>query len=630
MIRGSLSRCWLVIGVATMFLATAAPIIAARQATPTATAPAPPLQCPARPVTPAALVSILQSPAPEDPDAEDPRGDPVPPPDRATIGELIAAWNQCLASGDVPGILGLFTPDGVRRLLGERSPLLGGPAGLRVNILGMTDVLRLRDGRIAARLTIDPSGSGTSPPVALVVVIEQDVDGAWRIDHVREAGVGMPEAGGGSSGRALLRRPIAPGPGVPIRAPGPNVPMRGADVARSGLQAGPAPAPEPIEIWRTPTGWHSVSQPIMARGLIYFGGFSLGERIPLLAAVDAETGGIRWQTTAPVAWAEIPDSPALGSEVLFAPVQAPVSGVLAVVAATGEPLWYAPFGFTSVTAPASDASTVYVAGWGVHNARDRTENDTSGAVFALDQRTGRERWRFLGPARFGPLALGPDAVYVPSDHGLYALDQRTGRKRWQARFTPDAGETPVIAGNNVVFAGAEITSGKTGVFALDATSGALHWRVDLPAAPGAHAGVAVANGTVFVTWWDTTNDASAQGTPTLRAYALDTGRERWVFLAGDDAPSKGTVGTGSMTAPVVAGDAVVFGVAVRAATEGATSRADGLYAIDTKTGALRWHGSPATPIRSAPVVLDGTIYAMGGLRPRGDASGGSLLAFGVE
>ena len=331
--------------------------------------------------------------------------------------------------------------------------------------------------------------------------------------------------------RALLRHPIAPGPGVPVPAPGLTVPMRGADVARTGIQFGPAPAREPVERWRTPTGWHSDAQPVVARGLVFFGGFSLGERIPLLEAVDAATGAVRWQTTAPVAWAEIPDSPALGGDILFAPVQAPVAGVLAVAAATGEPLWFSPFGFTSVTAPAVDADAVYVAGWAIRNTRDRTQNDASGALFALDQRTGRERWRFLTPARFGPVSVGRTAVYVPSDRGLFAIDRATGRKRWQARFSPVAGDTATVAGELIVFAGSEITSGRSGVFALDAASGALRWRVDLPRAPGARTGSAAANGLVFVSSWDAPQDDSASGTPTLRAYDLANGQERWVFRA---------------------------------------------------------------------------------------------------
>ena len=113
-------------------------------------------------MSPADLVVILREAAPEDPDAVDPRGDAVPPADRATIGDLLATWQLCLASGDIPGVLGLFTEDGIRRLLGERSPFLGGPAGLRVTIVSISQVERLRDGRIAARVAVDPSGSGAA------------------------------------------------------------------------------------------------------------------------------------------------------------------------------------------------------------------------------------------------------------------------------------------------------------------------------------------------------------------------------------------------------------------------------------------------------------------------------------
>jgi len=406
--------------------------------------------------------------------------------------------------------------------------------------------------------------------------------------------------------------------------------MRGADGARTGIQFGPAPAREPVERWRTPTGWHSDAQPVVARGLIFFGGFSLGERIPLLEAVDAGTGAVRWQTTAPVAWAEIPDSPALGGEILFAPVQAPVAGVLAVAAATGEPLWFAPFGFTSVTAPAVDADAVYLAGWAIRNTRDRTENDASGALFALDQRTGRERWRYLTPARFGPVSVGSNTVYVPSDRGLFAIDRATGHKRWQARFSPVAGDTATVASELIVFAGTEITSGRFGVYALDAASGALRWRVDLPRAAGARTGCAAANGLLFVSSWDAPEDDSTFGTPTLRAYDLANGQERWVFQANNPADAGQGVGAGSVTSPVVAGDTVLLGVAVRAAAPGSAGNVDGLYAVATATGQMRWHASAATPIRSAPAVLDGTVYAMGGLRARGGATGGNLFAFGVE
>jgi outer membrane protein assembly factor BamB len=587
-----------------------------------------------RPASASGLVAVLRQQAAEDPDANEPQGEAVPPAERATIGDLVALWSSCLASGNTRSLLGLFTADGVRRLLGERSPYIGGPAGLHVAVLGVSDVVRMPDGRIAGNILVDPSGNGTAAPETLLIVAAQDQDGAWRIDELRPlegslGGAGQATGGPQPAVRPLLRQPIAPGPDVPLPAPGPTVPMRGADAARSGNQPGPIPATEPSERWRAPTGWHSDAQPIVTQGLVCFGGFSLGDRTALLSAVDAASGGIRWQTTAPVAWAEFPDTPALASDTLFAPVQAPVAGILAVSAGNGQPLWFAPFGFTSVTAPAVDAATVYVAGWGVRNARDRTQNDTVGAVFALDQRTGRERWRFLAPVLFGPVAVGRGSIFVPSDHGLYSLDAATGRKRWQARFAPDSQGTATVVGSIVAFAGSEITSGERGIFDLDASSGALLWREELPAVAGLQAGTAATNDTLYVTWWDAPEGELGRGVPTLRAYDLASGAERWVYRA-DNGPQGEGDGVGSITEPVIAGDSVVFGVSIRAPAPGDEATFNGIYAINAKTGALRWHTSAGTPIDSTPAVLDGTIYAMGGLRPRGDAAGGNLIAFSAD
>lgn len=605
--------------------------VVARQAEPAGTPAATVVfrGCNARPASAAGLVAVLRQPAAEDPLASDPRGEAVPPSERAAIDGLVARWNACLASGDVRGLLGFFTADGVRRLLAERSPLVGGPAGLRLAILGINDVVRLPDGRMAARIAVDTSGNGATPPEMLTMVIERGTEGAWRIDHLSSAqgpvgAAGQPARDPQAATRPLLRNPVAPGPNVTIPAPGPSVPMRGGDAARSGNQPGPIPPAVPDRRWRTPLGWTSEAQPVVARGLVFFGGFSLGERLPLLEAVDATSGGVRWQTTAPVALGEFPDAPALAGDVVYAPVQAPVAGILAVAAENGHALWFAPFGFISLTAPAADTEAVYVAGWGPRNARDRDRSDTVGAVFALDQRTGRERWRFLASARFGAVAVGTGSVFVPSSHGLYALDRASGRKRWQARFTPGPKETPTVIADTVVFTGSEITSGNAGVFALDAASGALRWRVELPAAESGRGGTAASADTLFVSWWESATDEAARGAPTLRAYELGTGKERWVFRVEPETANE-VADAAAMTAPVIAGDAVLFGVA-SSAPAGEASQLNGLYALDAVSGTLRWHGAAQTPINSAPAALNGVVYVIGGAGTGSD----SLLALSAE
>lgn len=617
--------CWACLVVVLLATSLAIPMLTSAQGS----------RCNAQPASASGLVAVLSSPFPQDPAAVDPRGEALPPAERIAIGDLVSRWSGCLAEGNLRGMLGLFTANGVRRLFAERAPIIGGPAGLQISVLAVNDVVRMADGRVAGRVSVDPTGNGSAPPETVIFVIAQGTDGVWRIDHILVQGdatgaAGAPDGDPNAPRPALLRRPIAPGANVPVAAPGPSVPMRGGDAARSGNQPGPAPGGAPAERWRAPVGWQSTAQPVVARGLVAVGGFSLGGRLAVLEAVDGATGGVRWQTTAPVGWAEFPDAPAFAGDLLFAPVQAPVSGVMAVVAGTGQPVWFAPFGFMSVTAPAADADTVFVSGWGVSNARDRSQNAGSGVVYALDQRTGKERWKLLTPARFGPLAVGRNAVFVSSDRGLFALDRATGRKLWQARFTPGFAEQPVVAGDLVVFAGVEVTSGVSGVFALEATSGALKWRVDLPAIPGARAGAAATSDTLYVTWWEPENEGSNEGSPTLRAYELATGKERWIYRAGGDVAKPDAGRVGSVTAPTIVGTEVYFGVATEGATPENPSDIDGIYAVDVGSGKLRWQGANGTPIGSAPTVLDETIYAIGGVSPQGDATSGSLIAFRPE
>jgi outer membrane protein assembly factor BamB len=582
--------------------------------------------CSALPASATGLVAVLSTPARIDEAVANPQGEVVPPADRAPMGNLVAQWSACLAAGDVRGLLGLFSADGVRRLLSERAPLVGGPGGLQIRVQAVNDVVRLPDGRLAGRVVIDPSGSGSAAPMTLTMVIVRGADGAWRIDALV-----APDSASGSVGTLtangqvapLLRRPIAPGPDTPVAAPGPTSPMRGGDPARSGNQPGPPPAAAPPEAWRAPTGWFSRAQPVVGRGLVIFGGFSLGGRLSVVEALDSGRGGVRWQTTAPVGWAEIPDTPALAGDLLFAPVQAPVSGVMAMVAWTGQPVWFAPFGFTSVTAPAADGDTVYVAGWGVRNPRAGGLDDSVGSVFALDQNTGRERWRFIDGARFGPLAVGREMVYVSSNRGLFALARTNGQKRWQARFAPLPAEAPVVIGDAVVLAGTDVTSGATGVFALDAATGALRWRVDLDASLSVGLGTAAADDTVYVAWWEAPT-ADSVGVPVLSAYSLSDGKERWVYRASVTQEELAAATGATITAPAITGDRVLFGVAVQAPSDTPATRASGVYAIDTASGQLSWQVA-GLEVASAPVVVADTVYVMGG-GPTTAGRGSSVIA----
>ena len=240
-----------------------------------------------------------------------------------------------------------------------------------------------------------------------------------------------------------------------------------------------------------------------------------------------------------------------------------------------------------------------VAGWGVRNARDRTQNDASGAVFALDQRTGRERWRFLTPARFGPVSVGQDAVYVPSDRGLFAIDRATGRKRWQARFSPGAGDTATVAGETDRLR--RLRDHLRAIRGIRARC--RQRRLALARRFAASAG---SPGGKRRRQWPRlrflVGRASKKTPEAARLHCAPTTLPM-VTSAGCSARMaprmhEQVVGAGSMTSPVVVGDTVLFGVAVRAPAPGSGGNADGLYAVDTATGEVRWQ--PLPPRRSVP------------------------------
>jgi eukaryotic-like serine/threonine-protein kinase len=127
---------------------------------------------------------------------------------------------------------------------------------------------------------------------------------------------------------------------------------------------------------------------------------------------------------------------------------------------------------------------------------------SSGWLVALDAATGAVRWRYRTAdtrPRTGlsskPLVAGP--LVVAADfpgNGVVAVDRRTGREAW--RFQGPAGyagvpETPVAAGGSLY-----VGSGDTFVTALDPATGRVRWRTRLPASVSAWAacgGALVAN-----------------------------------------------------------------------------------------------------------------------------------------
>jgi outer membrane protein assembly factor BamB len=110
--------------------------------------------------------------------------------------------------------------------------------------------------------------------------------------------------------------------------------------------------------------------------------------------------------------------------------------------------------------------------------------DMRSNVYAIDLKSGRERWRH----RFNATNPGPDGVTVAggrvfgaTDESAFALSARTGKLLWQRLLTSPAelfvDVAPQVANNDVYLSTlGEGPNGKGALYALDARTGGLLWR----------------------------------------------------------------------------------------------------------------------------------------------------------
>jgi outer membrane protein assembly factor BamB len=205
-------------------------------------------------------------------------------------------------------------------------------------------------------------------------------------------------------------------------------------------------------------------------------------------------------------------------------------------------------------------------------------------LYAVGLNDGVLRWKFQTQSRISSSpAVAAGVVFFGSyDGNFYAVDANTGKLRWkfatagERRYSathlhgaqpvtetmPDPFDvylsSPAIA-NGVVYFG----SGDDNVYALNADTGALRWKVKT--GDVVHASPAIWNGNVYVGSWDS------------YFYAIDaaTGKTRWRFKTGDDLKIHNQVGIQASAA--VVGGVVYFG-----------SRDSHLYAVDAVTGQKKW------------------------------------------
>lgn len=224
---------------------------------------------------------------------------------------------------------------------------------------------------------------------------------------------------------------------------------------------------------------------------------------------------------------------------------------------------------------------------------------SDGRLYACDKATGEPRWTTpLGSSIASSPAYADGLVFVATASGAFhGITAATGRVRWSSRAAADlslawefsSGDfytaSPTIAGSLVIFGG-----GDGSVRAFDRADGTERWKFMTNGR--VRSSPAVADGSVFV--------ASFDG----YLYSLDvaTGAKRWAFATEGATLQSADFGfdrRSIQSSPSVVRGIVYFG-----------SRDGHLYAVDARTGQVRWratHDDFSWGITS-PAVRNDTVF----------------------
>jgi len=213
-------------------------------------------------------------------------------------------------------------------------------------------------------------------------------------------------------------------------------------------------------------------------------------------------------------------------------------------------------------------------------------SDLSGRTYALDKKTGKEKWRFK--TNFFPIypTFDSELIYLTDFDGrTYALDKKTGKEKW--RFTTPnliKADTEPILSENLLYFGS-----RNGIFyALDKKTGEKKWEFKtksinnnqfVPGKTIIHFGqFNIDEENVYIN--SSTDNA---------IYALDkkTGKEQWRFESYKYVHAK----------PILGKHVVIF-----------KSKAGYLYILDKKNGRIMWQWEMKEENREDVLVKDNYIY----------------------
>jgi len=317
--------------------------------------------------------------------------------------------------------------------------------------------------------------------------------------------------------------------------------------------------------------------PATVAGKVILAGSPSGEAG--LFAIDRLTGKLKWSYRPGDKNASVSTPPAVYRDIVIAPFGAANPGVVVGVSiTTGKEIWRGPdpavgaaaavyddlayiqskdgnfyaldaatgrmswkVAFSNKRAPCASRPIVQDGTIYLTNSADQVAGDTlkpSGYyLFALDAKTGKERWRYRAEAPYvnaGVCLQQPvvtnDTVFATGENRLYAVDLNTGRDRWQpveVRRSVDGRNRPVEV-HGLVDAGSVLVGLTSGfLIAFDKTNGQTAWEIAGDYSES-HPSTAVAGNVLYFQGSPVSKPASASR-GTLYALDLTTHTILWSF-----------------------------------------------------------------------------------------------------
>lgn len=301
--------------------------------------------------------------------------------------------------------------------------------------------------------------------------------------------------------------------------------------------------------------------------------FVRGGTPPILYALDADTGNVKWSRQTAAA---SHTSPAVDNNTIFIGNPCTNCSFEAIDANTGSLKWS-----ITLAQGARDATTVD--GIVYFGSDDHY-------VRAAEISTGNLLWTSpdLGDGVTAVPAVANGKVFVGTWSGnIYALDSNTGIILWQFPAGGVIFSSPSVIGNTVY-----VGSGTQNIYAINAEAGSQKWKFCC-AEDSVWGSPAVAEGILYV------QDLVGK----VHALDINTGTLLWSYKTGA-APSS------SFSSAAIANGVVYIG-----------SQDEFVYAFNAKSGNLLWKFQTGGPVLTSPAVANDMVYI--------GSQDGKLYAFGA-